>query len=541
MRRSNTVILWAHLLLCFSLVACSSVVADPVGNQLQQSLQPELAKPEPLKVDARNMPRAMAEFYAARAWAPVWDDARFAILLDEIGKLGGDGLEPEDYGYSRLKQYQAVGSDTARAGEREQLATRAYLLALVHLYRGKVDPVKLDAHWNFDKRPLDPEQGLSLAREAVEQNRIHEIFQRVRPAFQQYEASRKALASFRTLVASGGWPVVPAGPVLKPGMSDPRVPVLRQRLEMAGLIAPVKPAQPNLYEQALVKAMQRFQLESYVDTDGVIGPGSLRELNIPAQQRVGQLRANLERMRWYQTQHKDDFVLVDIAGFRIYYMHDNKPLWKSRVQIGKAFRQTPIFESEASYVTLNPTWTIPSTILREDSLPAIRRSLDYFSKNRIRVFDASGKELDPKTVDWNSPGKVTLRQDAGPGNSLGQVVIRFPNEYSVYMHDTPHQDLFSSRQRAFSSGCIRVQNVRDLAVLLLDDPQNWSREQLDAFIATNKTKTLTLQHKIPVLIAYWTVNVGEDGYVSFKQDIYGQDALILKALEEKGSDAAGAR
>jgi len=229
-------------------------------------------------------------------------------------------------------------------------------------------------------------------------------------------------------------------------------------------------------------------------------------------------------------------LLVDIAGYRVYFMHDGKPLWKARVQIGKSYRQTPIFESTITTITLNPTWTIPPTILHEDSLPAIHRSLGYFSKNHIRVIDADGKELDPKTVDWNNLGKISLRQDAGPGNSLGQLVVRFPNSFSVYMHDTPHQDLFSSRQRAFSSGCIRVENIRDLAVLLLDDPQNWSREQLDAVLATNKTHNVVLHRQVPVLMAYWTVNVGEDGYVSFKPDVYGQDAVILRALEERGGE-----
>lgn len=540
MRRFGTVFNGALLGL---LLAGCTVAADPVGSTLQRQLQPQLQQQspqspqaQPLRVDAHDMPQAVAEFYAARAWAPVWDDSRFDALLEEIGKLGSDGLDPEDYGYSTLTQYQSVAGDPARQAARERLATRAYLLALIHLYRGKVDPVKLDAHWNFDKRPLDPVQGLTIAREAVEQNRIHEIFTRVRPAFQQYEATRRALVHLRALAAAGGWPQLPPGPVLKPGMEDGRVPLLRLRLEAAGLLAPRSSAHPLLYDPALVAAVERFQQESYVDADGVLGPGSLRELNIPVQQRIGQLRANLERMRWYLAEEQGDFVLVDIAGFRVYYMHDGKPLWKARVQIGKAYRQTPIFKSDITYITLNPTWTVPPTILRKDSLPAIRRSLGYLSKNHIRVLDASGKELDPTTVDWTNPGRITLRQDAGPGNSLGQLVIRFPNDYSVYMHDTPHQDLFSSRQRAFSSGCIRVENVRDLAVLLLDDPGAWSRAQLDAAIATNKTRIVNLPHKVPVMIAYWTVNVSEDGYVSFKPDIYGQDAVILKALEEKGGE-----
>ncbi|NNM52795.1 MAG: L,D-transpeptidase family protein [Pseudomonadales bacterium] len=508
------------------------VAADPVSDLLQQSLQPRLAASTELQVEDRDVPLAVAEFYAARHWAPLWNNKRFTVLLNEIANLYTDGLNPDDYDLPALKQLQNLGTDPARLAKREKLATRAYLLALIQLYHGKVDPVKLDAHWNFDTRSIDPEQGLKLALEAVENNRIEDIFERARPTLPQYGALRTALANLRQTALAGGWPLVPTGSPLKPGADDPRVPILRQRLAAVGLLS-ISPDQTTIYDPATVHAVQRFQNESYLKTDGIVGPETLRELNVPIEQRIGQLRANLERMRWFLGHIKGNFVLVDIAGYHVYYLHDNKPLWKSRVQIGKSYRQTPIFKSEITYITLNPTWTVPPTILREDSLPAIRHSLTYLSRNHIRVLNTHGQILSPRSINWKHPGKITLRQDAGPDNSLGQLVLRFPNPYDVYMHDTPHQSLFSSKQRAFSSGCIRVENILELAVLLFNDPETWSRQELDTALATGKTRNISLHQATPVLIAYWTVDVAQDGYVSFRPDIYDQDAKILKALDDR--------
>jgi murein L,D-transpeptidase YcbB/YkuD len=325
--------------------------------------------------------------------------------------------------------------------------------------------------------------------------------------------------------------VIPAGHSLKVGMHDSRVPLLRNRLQLEGLIPEGSNQQSIIYDQVMVQAVQRFQKENNQEADGVLGLNALRILNIPIQQRIDQVRANLERMRWFHNEYKTDYVLVDLAAYRVYYIHDNKPLWQSRVQIGKSYRQTPIFKSEITYITLNPTWTVPPTIFKNDSLPAIRRNHSYLTRNHIRVLDSHGKEISANSVNWSHPGNIILRQDAGSDNSLGQLVIRFPNPYSVYMHDTPHQALFGSKQRALSSGCIRVERVQELAVLLFNDPQKWNDAALKAAIATHKTTNVTLSKKVPVLITYWTVDVGDDGSVTYKPDIYKRDANVIKALD----------
>lgn len=511
--------------------------AAPLDARLEQALKPQLAVEQTLRLSDAAVPQAIVRFYEERQWRAVWDDARYRVLLIQLAELHSDGLNPEDYGLPRL-QALAEDPNPERGLEREMLATRAYLQALIDLYRGKVDPVKLDPHWNFDTRQIDPEQGLKLAREAVEGSQIAEFFQRARPTMPQYNITRAALARYRGIAHEHqDWPQLPAGAALKPGMSDARVPVLRQRLQIAGLLAGSfaesgARAAP-VYDKTLQAAVQRFQRESYLDADGVVGAGTVRELNISVAERIGQLRANLERMRWFLRKQRERAVIIDLAGYRILYQEGDKVIWKSRVQIGKAVRQTPIFQSAVSHLTLNPTWTVPPTILREDSLPAIRRDRGYLTRNRIKVLDASGKVLSPSAVNWARPGNIMLRQDAGPGNSLGQLVIRFPNDYAIYLHDTPHKSHFSASQRAFSSGCIRVENIKELAVLLLNDGAKWSAAELDKTLADNKTRQVNLINRVPILIAYWTVDIGTDGYVSFKPDVYGQDGLILKALDAR--------
>src|SRR5690606_652090 len=224
------------------------------------------------------------------------------------------------------------------------------------------------------------------------------------------------------------------------------------------------------------------------------------------------------------------FVLVDVAGYRVSYYKDGKPIWQAAVQVGKPYRATPIFRSEITHVTFNPTWTIPPTILRKDVLPKLRKSLDYLRDNKVRVYDTRGRELDPTGIDWNSPGPVVLRQDAGPDGALGQVAIRFPNSHAVYLHDTPHKELFGKGQRAFSSGCIRVERPLELVELLFNDPDNWNRAGIEAAIATARTHNVNLPEPVPILLLYWTVDVRDDGHITFKPDIYQNDAPLLKAL-----------
>ncbi|HEX4940759.1 MAG TPA: L,D-transpeptidase family protein, partial [Candidatus Kapabacteria bacterium] len=300
----------------------------------------------------------------------------------------------------------------------------------------------------------------------------------------------------------------------------------------AGLLTEKGPGS-ELFDEILADSVKQFQREQYLDVDGAVGKSTRAVLNVPVQVRIDQVRANLERGRWLLHEIKGDFVLVDIAGFSIHFYRNGQPVWSSRVQVGRPFRSTPIFKSRVTYFTFNPTWTIPPTIFKEDVLPKVRKDPDYLAKNQWQALDSAGKPLDPATIDWNRPGNILLRQAAGPANPLGQVAIRFPNPYAVYLHDTPSKSQFGKGMRAFSSGCIRVERPLELVELLFNDPQKWSREQIEAAIATGATRDVGLVTPVPILLAYYTVAVGGDGRILFKHDIYDRDREVLAALDRR--------
>lgn len=283
----------------------------------------------------------------------------------------------------------------------------------------------------------------------------------------------------------------------------------------------------ELFDLQLVGAVKQFQRNQYLEPDAVVGPGTRAALNISVQSRIDQIRVNLDRARALLRRIPDDLVLVDVAGYKITYYKSRQAVWSSRVQVGMAYRTTPIFRSDIHLITLNPTWTVPPTILRKDVLPKVRENPAYLTEHNIRVFDAQGNQLDASQINWQSPGAITLRQDAGDDAALGKAVIRFPNPYSVYLHDTPHQRLFKRSQRAFSSGCIRVENILELVKLLLNDS-----EKVDALIKAGHTRNVSLSKTVPVMLAYWTVELDENNHPLFKPDIYLRDLPALNALNQ---------
>jgi len=492
----------------------------------------------------------VSQYYEAQQFHSDWSDAtRYAQLLAALEDLRLDGLDPDDYHLAVLRSFNA---DTERGrvltmdeqADREVLAMDAMLLAVHHLYHGKVHPQRLSSEWNFSERPVNGADPLGQLAAAIDSGRIRESFDAARPQHPWYARGRERLAEYRRIAAAGGWPTVPDGPVLKPGMSDARVPVLRQRLSITrdyssgttGAAASADAAADELYDIALEAAVKGFQERHGLGADGVIGPGTRNALNVPVQARIDQIRVNLERARWTLHEIKGEFVLVDVAGFYVSYFNNDEPVWTSRVVVGRQGRETPIFKSKITYVVLNPTWTIPSGILAKDKLPILQRDAGALKRSNIRVLDAAGREVDPHAVNWHQYSASRLppyqfRQDPGADNALGRVKIMFPNPHSVYLHDTPSKNLFDEPTRLFSSGCIRVQNALELAERVLGEPARWNQTTLQAAIATGATQTINLPRPLPVLILYWTAQPRPDGQIIFRADVYGRDAATLQALD----------
>ncbi len=489
----------------------------------------------------------VARFYESQQFRAQWRDAaRVSQLVDALLDLVNDGLDPANYHLDALDAYRAELRRVKALPPDEQaglevLATDAMMLGLYHLYLGKVDPEKLSSQWNFASKPVDVERGFAALTRALGSGQIRETFQRARPQHAWYQRGRERLKEYRALAAAGGWPVIPAGPTLKPGMTDPRVATMRARLRVTkdygtGTAVPEAPGQDDLYDAELEAAVKRFQERHGLTADAAVGPATRAAMNVSVEDRIDQIRVNLERARWVLHEVKGDLVLVNVAGFEVAYFRDDEPVWTSRVIVGRPYRETPIFKSLITYVVFNPTWTIPPTILVKDKLPVIKRDPGYLKRNNIRVIDARGREVDPYAVNWSQYGAgrmppYQLRQDPGEDNALGLVKIMFPNPHMVYLHDTPAKSLFDKDERTFSSGCIRVEKAFELAERVLNEPAQWTQQTMAEVVATKKMRTVNLAKPVPVLILYWTAQPRPDGQVIFRNDVYGRDPPTLAALD----------
>jgi len=524
----------ALLLICVSLPA---IAGPPSARELIHD-RLERLQPAPQDRPAVWLITGLKRFYEDRKFEPAWAARNLEALIAEVRGLGDDGLDPADYPVALLRERRSVfDQDAARSAARradlDVLATRACLLALLHLSLGKVDPAVLDPEWNFEPRAFESKAARRALKEALDQGRIAQMFANARPQHPAYEQLRAQLRALHEIDRHGGWPKIADGAPLKRGVKDARVIALRKRLMISGDLAPTKQRASDLFDAQVEAAVKQFQQEQYLDDDGKLGPATRAALNLPVRARIAQLRANLERARWLLPRIDGDLVVVDIAGYKVHLYKDGKPVWTTRVQVGRSVRPTPIFAGKITFLTFNPTWTIPETILREDVLPKVRADQGYLAANRIRVVNATGKEIAAESLDWSSPDgpeHVWLKQDPGPDNAIGRVRINFPNPYGVYMHETPHTALFDKDQRAFSSGCIRVEDAVGLAERLLNDPEKWNRDALEQMLAQGETKEVGLRRAMPVLLLYWTIDLHDDGRVSYKPDVYGLDGPLLAAL-----------
>ena len=342
-----------------------------------------------------------------------------------------------------------------------------------------------------------------------------------------YEYLQTALPRFEQIAETGGWPTIPPGPTIEPGSDDPRIGAVAERLAIGGDL-PAATTEFDTYDETLQSAVLRFQARHGLEQDALIGKRTLKALNVPVEQRIRQIRLNVERAREVFADEREDFLLVNIPAFTVTLFRDGKAHVMTRVIVGETETQTPMFEAALKFVVLNPTWTVPRKIASEELLPKIRRDLNYLSRNGYDVVDREGNNIDPASVEWNSLNKnnfpYTLVQRPGPRNELGRIKFLFPNDYGVCMHDTPKKFLFARDSRDFSHGCVRIKDPVDFAGHLLG-PEGWTDQQIAAKLETGKTHTIALSEPLPVVLVYLTAEVDDKGTVYFYTDIYGRDAI----------------
>jgi murein L,D-transpeptidase YcbB/YkuD len=532
-------------LLVFTILSLNHAAAQlgPVEELIRERTE-QLRALKSLKIEEAHVTSAhvVPDFYERRQFQQAWiRSSAVEGLLRAVHDSEADGLDPRDYHLSPLERLRRELEATptpapAMRADFDILLTDALVRLAYHLIFGKVDPERLDPRWNLSREinGFEPSVIIQRVQQALDSESLYQALANEKPKHPFYSELKAALATYRAIKAAGGWPQIPAGPTLKLGMQDQRIPLLRRRLIITGDLAPTTSDQALFYDSTVEAAVKSFQQCHGFTADGNLGPVTLAALNVPVEARIQQLRANLERARWVLHNMGDTYIVVNVAAYYAYYMKHGEIVWQGRTMVGKPYRQTPLFKAGMTYLVFNPTWTVPPTILAEDYLPALRRDPGYIHSKGLKVVDRAGRVINPSQIDWaqyspkHSP--YMLRQDPGPKNALGRVKFMFPNDHAVYLHDTPSKSLFSRTDRAFSSGCIRVENALELAKLVLNGEGEWDQKAIDRVLRSGKTRNVFLHEPIPVLLLYWTAWVGPDGRVNFRHDLYDRDKVVQREL-----------
>jgi murein L,D-transpeptidase YcbB/YkuD len=487
----------------------------------------------------------LQKFYQPTGYAPAWvqgskPSPQALSMIELFKRVWKKGLEPEDYDASRwegrLHALQGSAADLAAFDVALTVCTMRYIS---DLRIGRINPQHLTFDLSVENKKYD--LALFLRERLLPASDLSTVLEGVEPPFASYRRTEEALERYMELARSDKGEKLPdsAKPV-RPGQPYAGLPRLARLLRLVGDLPPdaAPPADSELYDGALVEAVKRFQRRHGLDDDGQLGPGTLKQLNVPLSDRVRQLQLALERWRWLPEEFSAPPIVVNIPDFRLRALDENNKIaLEMRVVVGKAMRtQTPVFSRDMTYIVLRPYWNVPPGILRGEIVPAIQRNRKYVANKRYEVTTQDGKvvtsgEISDDVLAQLKAGKLAVRQKPGPTNALGLVKLMFPNEYNVYLHSTPAQELFSRTRRDFSHGCIRVEKPAELTAWALRKNPGWTLERVqEGMQKGSDNATVRLALRVPVFIVYGTALAYENNEVHFYNDIYGHDAKLALAL-----------
>jgi len=466
--------------------------------------------------------QAIIAAYQAQGFKPLWmeKDAltpRAEALLKVLAAAGEEGLKPEAY----------APSEALTGPAERDLALTAGAVNYAHdMSGGQFDPRRLSKYYDITPEWVKPEAALKVLAFSPYPDAY---LKSLAPSHPAYAVLKKALADVRTEMAGKTFAPIATGPRVKPGGSDDRLPAVRDRLEELG--SPIAEADDEYVLDAdLSKALKAFQKSAKLKATGGLDDATVNALNSHGGQRdLDRLVINLERIRWLPKDLGTRNVFVNQAAFEVTVRDQGKPIWQSRVIVGKPMTQTVVFNNDIQMVVFNPSWGVPQSIITNEYLPKLRRDPSYLDRIGFKVSNAKGQQIASSDVNWaaySSRSPLNVQQPPGAKNSLGELKFLFPNVHNIYMHDTPNRELFDADVRAFSHGCVRVQNPREFASVLLD----WDREKVDANTDSGESHTVKLPKKVPIHITYFTAWPDDSGAVHYYGDIYGRDDTMLKAL-----------
>ena len=522
------------LSLLFTASLAGNALADPSAtpiSDLQTRLNDAGAT---LKVAGRSLDVAVLKpFYAGRNYQLAWSGPQAAAgaqLSTDIQALAvQNGLPPEAY------TPPATPSDL----DHDLLLSDAAARLGHDIAAGRLPPWHTFGGLGDETRPLfDP---VAFLAQAAAGTPVPKLADGLAPPDAAYALLEKALVRYRAIVHAGGWRSIPAGPAIKPGQEDERLPALRARLIASGDLEPGNENGLHLGPKTSA-ALRAFQERHGIEPDGSLGKQTLTALNVSAEERLQQIVVNMERRRWQPRSPEQVYVAINIANQTLDLVENGQVTLSMRVVVGDAKHQTPGMVTKMTAVVVNPTWTIPPSIAAKEILPKLRQDPNYLVTNNMRILDAF-PENSPESagigVDWKKmKGRFPyrLRQKAGPDNALGLVKFHLVDDDAIYLHDTPLRAYFKHGYRALSHGCVRVERPVELAERLLGT--TWTGK-LGQAIAAAATKTLRLNQPVPVYMLYWTAWGNPDGTVSFRDDIYGHDSRMMSAMARSARQAPG--
>jgi murein L,D-transpeptidase YcbB/YkuD len=486
------------------------------GAALAERVHDELLARFSVGPDGKIRLADVASFYTLRDNRAVWTDngslTPFArAALDRLARAQEDGLDPRAYRVDELDALTGQSADPAKVADVEIAISTALLTYARHAMNGRVAPSTISHGILASVKPVDPALTLASIAIAADPARILDEFNPLHP---QYLALKGKLAEIRAaaVASQDTQPVVPPGPTLRVGMSDARVAVLRTRLGLTMIDG-------DVYDDALAEAVRSFQKHSKLKVTGTLGPQTLAALNggvsRPRVSLENEIIANMERWRWLPRELGVSHVLVNVPEYRLRVMVSGLQMHESRVIVGKPETPTPIFSDVMQFVVLNPSWHVPQSIIRKEYLPRLAEDPDYLARRGFIV-----------TYHGN---QMEVRQPPGDENALGHIKFMFPNNFSVYLHDTSTRGLFAREKRAFSHGCVRVDDPYRFAEIVMGAEHGWTEERVRKSVG-GRERRVDLAQTIPVHISYFTAFVDDFGEVKRFDDVYGYDHLVLAAL-----------